>query len=50
LLATKPQDMPEVLAALDPHIRVKKHTIVSIAAGITLATYVRALPRGESLW
>lgn len=45
-LCVKPQDVASVLAALDPHVR-PHHLVVSIAAGVTLATYERALPRGE---
>jgi len=35
ILAVKPQQMPDVLAALTPHIR-REQLVISIAAGITL--------------
>jgi len=44
LLGVKPQGVPEVLSALRPHIRPEKHLVVSIAAGVTLATYEKGLP------
>lgn len=37
--------MPQVLAALAPHLG-PHHLIISIAAGVTLATYEAALPEG----
>jgi pyrroline-5-carboxylate reductase len=46
LIGVKPQGVPEVLAALRPHLVPDKHLVVSIAAGVTLATYERALPAG----
>ena len=46
LIGVKPQGVPEVLAALRPHIVPSRHLVVSIAAGVTLATYERALPKG----
>jgi pyrroline-5-carboxylate reductase len=33
VLGVKPQCMPDVLAALAPHVRPERHLIVSIAAG-----------------
>jgi pyrroline-5-carboxylate reductase len=44
LIGVKPQGVPEVLAALKPHIVPSKHLVVSIAAGVTLATYEKGLP------
>lgn len=45
LIAVKPQDVPGVLAELHDH--VDKHTLVlSIAAGVTLATLQAGLPDG----
>lgn len=46
VLATKPASFPAVLAALAPAINVDRHLIVSIAAGVTLASMERALPAG----
>lgn len=45
VIGVKPQIMPDVLAALRPHVQ-PHHLVVSIAAGITLATYQQALPPG----
>ncbi|KAL4444858.1 hypothetical protein ABPG77_003908 [Micractinium sp. CCAP 211/92] len=45
VLCTKPQAMPEVLESLAPHI-TPDHLVVSVAAGMTLATLEQAL--GES--
>ena len=42
VLATKPQVMPNVLDSLAPLVQ-RQHTIVSIAAGITVAVIQRAL-------
>jgi pyrroline-5-carboxylate reductase len=44
-LGVKPQNMPQVLAALAPHVG-PHHLIISIAAGVTLPTYEAALPEG----
>lgn len=46
VLAVKPQVMPAVLAALEPVPRPAAQLVVSVAAGVTLATLARAL--GES--
>lgn len=45
ILCPKPQAMPEVLEALAPHI-TPDHLVVSVAAGVTLATLERALGEG----
>ena len=42
VLAVKPQTMPEVLASLKPSITTE-HLVISIAAGISLATLTQAL-------
>jgi pyrroline-5-carboxylate reductase len=46
LIGVKPQGIPDVLAALRPHIDPARHLVVSIAAGVTLATYEKGLPPG----
>jgi len=46
ILATKPASFPAVLAALAPAIDIDRHLIISIAAGVTLASMERALPAG----
>jgi pyrroline-5-carboxylate reductase len=45
LLAVKPQCMGPVLRALKPHVQ-PHHLVVSIAAGLKLASYEAALPAG----
>jgi pyrroline-5-carboxylate reductase len=42
LIAVKPQDMPAVLAQLDPHVR-GEHLVVSVAAGVSTAFIERSL-------
>lgn len=46
LLAVKPQVMDEVLGEISPHIDPKRHTVISIAAGIPIARMEEALPQG----
>lgn len=45
LLAVKPQQMPEVLEKIRPHIR-KNHLILSIAAGLDTDFFQKRLPPG----
>jgi len=45
MLGVKPQSMPAVLEALAPHVE-SRHLVLSIAAGIRLATLERALGQG----
>lgn len=47
-LGVKPQFLAPVLAALAPHV-TKKHTVVSIAAGWTIAQLEEALPEGTAV-
>ncbi len=46
ILAVKPQVLSEVLAEISPAIEVKRHLVISIAAGISLAFLERRLPEG----
>lgn len=44
ILAVKPQQFPEVIAQLAPHIS-RRHLVISIAAGVTLRWLQARLPR-----
>ena len=44
IIAVKPQIVPQVLKEIRPTI--KDHLIISIAAGVTIDTYEKALPKG----
>ena len=46
VIGVKPAAVPAVLASLGPHIDPARHLVVSIAAGIPLATCEAALPAG----
>lgn len=46
LLAVKPQVLPEVLEEIAPEIQPDRHLVISIAAGIPLATLQGHLPAG----
>lgn len=46
LLCVKPQIMDEVLTEIAPVVDPKKHCVISIAAGITIARIESALPEG----
>lgn len=45
VLAVKPQNFDEVLAALSPHV-TPRHLVISIAAGVTTESIERGLPPG----
>ncbi len=46
LLAVKPQVLPEVLEEIRPVIQPERHLVISIAAGVSLATLQGRLPVG----
>ncbi len=46
ILAVKPQVLGEVLVEISPTIDIKKHLVISIAAGIPLAFLEKHLPKG----
>lgn len=48
LVAVKPQNMRELLADVSPAIR-PEHTVVSVAAGVTIATMESLLPPGTAV-
>jgi len=43
ILAVKPPQVPAVLEEVAPHVRVDRHLLVSIAAGVTTATVERRI-------